>query len=202
LSDDPIDAFGRGRSAKVPYLIGSNSMEIPAAFAGPGFRSLIKLSPQQTAQAIKLYGSKAAYQAHIVTDVVFGEPARALARDHAISGHPTYLYRFSVTSAAAPRVGGAVHASDRQYVFQTLKASPWPTDARDEAQARMISAYWVAFAKTGDPNSGAGRPHWPRYDSKDQLMDFTNDGPRAEATPDAAVLDLIGESYRKALGPR
>ena len=131
--------------------------------------------------------------------MVFGEPARALARDHAISGHPTWLYRFSVVSAGAPKMlqGGAVHASDRQYVFQTLAQSPWPTDARDAALATTISAYWVAFARTGDPN-GAGRPHWPAYNSKDMLMDFTNDGPVARATPDAAALDAIAQSYAAA----
>ena len=48
----------------------------------------------------------------------------------------------------------------------------------------------MAFAKTGDPN-GEGRPHWPRYGADDRLINFTNDGPVAEKTPDAAVLDFI-----------
>ena len=96
--------------------------------------------------------------------MVFGEPARALARDHAISGHPTWLYRFSVVSAGrAPSSckGGATHASDRQYVFQTLAHSPWPTDARDAALAKTISAYWVAFARTSDPNGDRRRRRAP-----------------------------------------
>jgi len=97
-----------------------------------------------------------------------------------------------VVSAKTPKMlsGGASHASDRQYVFKTLNTSPWPTDARDAALAETISAYWVAFAKTGDPN-GEGRPHWPRYGADDRLINFTNDGPVAEKTPDAAVLDFI-----------
>jgi para-nitrobenzyl esterase len=195
LTENAIEAFGRGRTSKIPYLIGSNSMELPAAFAG-GFKDALKITPEAKAAAIKAYGSQDAYDDHITTDAVFGEPARALARDHAISGHPTWLYRFSVVSAGAPKIlqGGAVHASDRQYVFQTLKQSPWPTDARDEALAKTISAYWVAFAKTGDPN-GEGRPRWPAYNSKDMLLNFTNDGPVAEVTPDAHALDAIAESY-------
>ena len=86
-----------------------------------------------------------------------------------------------------------MHASDRQYVFNNLAASPWPTDARDAALAKTISAYWVAFAKAGDPNGG-GRPRWPFYGQDDKLLNFTNDGPVAEKTPDAAALDLIGAS--------
>ena len=196
LAEDAMEAFGRGRTSKVPYLIGSNSMELPAAFAD-GFKDGLHLTPEAKAAAIKAYGSQDAYDAHIITDAVFAEPARALARDHAISGRPTWLYRFSVVSAGAPKVmqGGAVHASDRQYVFQTLAASPWPTDARDETLANTISAYWVAFARTGDPN-GEGRPHWPAHNSKDMLLNFTNEGPVAEVTPDAQALDAIAESYR------
>jgi len=202
LTENALDAFGRGRVSKIPYLIGSNSLELPPAFAG-AFKSQIRLTPEQQAKAVEVYGSQAAYDTHIATDVVFGEPARALARDHAISGHPTWLYRFSVVSAGAPTFlqGGATHASDRQYVFQTLAHSPWPTDARDAALAKTISAYWVAFARTGDPNGAAGgdeRPHWPAFDSRDMLMDFTNDGPVARATPDAHALDAIAAGYAPA----
>ena len=34
LRENPIDAFGHGRVASVPLLIGSNSLEFPGAFAG------------------------------------------------------------------------------------------------------------------------------------------------------------------------
>jgi para-nitrobenzyl esterase len=199
LSENVMEAFGRGRVSGIPYLIGSNSMELPAPFAS-AFKDAVKLTPEAKAAALAAYGSQAAYEAHIATDVVFGEPARALARDHAISGHPTWLYRFSVVSTGAPKMlqGGAVHASDRQYVFQTLDHSPWPTDGRDAALAKTLSAYWVAFAKTGDPNGATGggdRPHWPAYNSQDRLLDFTNDGPVAKVTPDAQALDAIARSY-------
>jgi para-nitrobenzyl esterase len=62
----------------------------------------------------------------------------------------------------------------------------------DRAAAEIISAYWLAFARSGDPN-GDGRPKWPTYAAKpDRLLDFTNGGPVARKTPDAAVLDVIG----------
>ena len=197
LAENPADAFAAGRVAQVPYLVGSNSLEFPGAWAGGMRAKLVHLTPDQQAAMVKAYGDQATFDNHILSDVIFGEPARWLAGETAKQGIPTYLYRFSVVAAKtpAPLAGGAVHASDRQYVFKTLNASPWPTDARDAALADTISAYWVAFAKTGDPN-GEGRPHWPRYGAGDELINFTNDGPVAEKTPDAAALDLIGAGQK------
>jgi len=193
VTDGVLAGFRQGREAPVPYMVGSNSLEIPAASAG-ALKGLDRLTPEQRAAAEAVYGGSDALKAKIITDLVFGEPARALAQAHARTGAATYLYRFSVVSSGAPKtLKGAVHASDRQYVFQTLAASPWPTDGRDALLAKGISAYWVAFAKTGDPN-GRGRPVWPRYDAGDRLINFTNDGPKAEPTPDAAVLDFIGRA--------
>jgi para-nitrobenzyl esterase len=191
LKENADEAFRAGHVAKIPYLAGSNSLEIPASRIGGRLKELVNFTPDQQAAAEKAYGGEETYADHVGADVVFGEPARAMARDQARSGAPVYLYRFSVLSESVSKMlKGAPHASDRQYVFQTLNASPWPTGARDAALAKTISAYWVAFAKTGDPN-GPGRPEWPRYDGADRLMNFTNDGPVAMVTPDAAALDMI-----------
>lgn len=188
-----LQQFQHGDALAIPYLIGSNDMEIPGAYAGAGFGDAVRLTDTRKAQVAAAYGSQDAFNAHIVTDTVFGEPARALAMAQAARS-PTWLYRFAVLSADAPKVlKGAPHASDRQYVFQTLDASPWSTGARDAALAKTISGYWVAFAKTGDPN-GPGRPRWPRYGARgarDRLIAFTNAGPVAETTPDAKALDAI-----------
>jgi para-nitrobenzyl esterase len=54
-----------------------------------------------------------------------------------------------------------------------------------------MSGYWVAFAKTGDPN-GEGRTAWPRYGRDDQLLEFSADG-KAVACDDPwrERLDLV-----------
>jgi len=200
LSEDPDVAFAAGHMAKVPYLAGSNSLELPSFYLNPKLKALNRLNPAQAAAAAKGYGSRTAYDDHVGADVIFGEPARALLRDEARTGAPAWLYRFSIVPAAAPKeFKGAFHATDRQYVFQTLNASPWPTGPRDAALARTISAYWVAFARTGDPN-GPGRPKWPRYDRRDRLLNFTNDGPVAMKTPEAAAFDVIAGTYATPAG--
>jgi para-nitrobenzyl esterase len=198
LTESPMQAFAAGRVAKVPFLIGSNSLELPVAFAAGLKDKVVRLSPAELTTAEAAYGGADRFNAHVLSDVIFGEPARTLAADMARHGAPVFLYRFSVVSAGAPKAvqGGAVHASERQYVFRTLNASPWPTGANDVLPAAQMSAYWTAFARIGDPN-GEHRPVWPRYGRGDRLLNFKNDGPVAEKTPDAAALDLIAATAAK-----
>jgi para-nitrobenzyl esterase len=56
---------------------------------------------------------------------------------------------------------GAYHGAELPYVFDTHDA--WlPTDEIDRSLTDRMQSYWVAFAKTGNPNS-QGRPYWPAY---------------------------------------
>ncbi|OJJ45123.1 hypothetical protein ASPZODRAFT_168198 [Penicilliopsis zonata CBS 506.65] len=99
-------------------------------------------------------------------------------RRHATS--PIYIYHF--THAPPPRRGfptdfpvekksgyvyfngsrtGAYHAAEIPYVFDSLWTDvdqPW--NETDRRVARYVSAYWVNFIATGDPN-GEGLPFWP-----------------------------------------
>jgi para-nitrobenzyl esterase len=194
---DRIDAsFSRGEQAHIPYLLGSNELEFPPAWISGGhFDPLLKFSDTQRAALLSAYGSEEAFKTNIISDLLFTEPAEFLSRMHS-SVAPVYLYRFSVLSKAAPPfIKSAPHASDRQYVFRTLKTSPWPTDAVDEQAAALISAYWVAFARSSNPN-GQGRPQWPAYSIKDeQLLNFRNSGAVAEQVPNVAVLQAIASGY-------
>ncbi len=58
--------------------------------------------------------------------------------------------------------------------------------AADEAAARAIHRYWVAFARTGKPEPH-GEPPWPAYRAaSDVLMHFTERGPVAAGAGVAA----------------
>lgn len=202
LPMSPLDAFAKGLQAKVPYLTGFNSLEFPLPESDLDKALATIVSVAQRERLATSYPTPESFATHVASDLMFNEPALALARLHAANGNPTWVYQFSVVSRAAPPIfKGAPHASDRQYIFQTLKASPWPTDDNDVLQAQTISAYWTSFARTGDPN-GAGRPAWPKYDTqRDLLLDFTNDGPVVVPVPRAAAMKAIA-AERDGSGPR
>jgi len=199
LVPDAIDTvFARHGEAPVPYLLGYNAFEVPwstVAKSGPLAAELAR-SPATEASVEGAYDSPETFDTHFISDRIFVEPTRLLARLHSQTGVQTYLYRFAVLSdAARSQYSEAPHASERQYVFKTLATSPWATGAMDAAAAATISAYWAAFAKSGDPN-GEARVPWPAYSaSDDRLLEFTNDGPVVKPVPNKPVLDAIEASY-------
>ena len=201
ISEDVEAAFVAGREAPVPFVIGSNSAEFwwmkPTDISPYGAID-DAMTPEERAAFLSAYGGEEGYNAHVLSDLVFNEPARHLARLHARNGHPAYVYRFDVVSAAMPEPhAGATHASERQYVFDTLVASPWPTEEMDQRQATVMADYWTTFAATGNPN-GSDRPTWPEIGAEpDRLLEFTNDGPVAKDTPFRDRLDLIEAYYSR-----
>ena len=194
-----VEAFAAGQQAKVPYLVGYNSAEFPSKpeDVDASLTRTLGATSADLPALVATYPDKEDMAARIVGDIIFGEPARYLAGIHAAAGQPAFLYRFDVLSPSVQsRFKGMPHAQERQYVFNTLHASPWPTDANDQKQADFAIAYWVNFAKAGDPN-GAGLPVWPKYAAAtDQLLDFTNAGPVAKVSPHKARWDAIKARYQ------
>jgi para-nitrobenzyl esterase len=135
----------------------------------------------------------------LASDTSMVEPARMLARLHAASGQPTWQYRFSyVASSLRGKAAGALHATEIPFVFSTVRAKyKDATTPDDEAAGKAATAYWVAFATTGDPNA-KDLPKWPRYTAEtDQILDFTAAGPVAKADPWKARLDLVEQLSTK-----
>jgi para-nitrobenzyl esterase len=197
--EEPETAFRAGRQARIPYLVGANNREF-------GF---MPLAPQAVSGMLARFGAArdevvAAYDPEktgdlgevgigLMSDGAMVEPARLLARLASAAGQPTFVFRFSyVASSIRKDAKGALHATEIPFVFQTVRAKYGDaTTPEDEALAAAVNAYWVAFARTGDPN-GDGRPKWPGYLPQDDvIMDFAITGPAAKPDPWKARLDLV-----------
>jgi para-nitrobenzyl esterase len=198
--EDTEAAFRAGRQAKVPYMIGANDLEfgfapIPtdrtdgmlASFGAAREKVLAAYDPAGN-------GDKSLIGMRLMSDMAMVEPARFLARLASASGQPTWHYRFSyVASSLRGKVAGALHATEIPFVLNTARAKYGDaTTPEDIALARAMNAYWVAFAKTGDPGTAAGVPKWPRYSAADDvIVDFTLSGPAVKPDPFKARLDVV-----------
>ncbi|MBU4038901.1 MAG: carboxylesterase family protein [Alphaproteobacteria bacterium] len=201
LTEDVVEAFAAGREAPVPLILGANSAEfwwIRPSDAGAYGRTDDAMTEAEHDALLAAYGGPEGYDQHVVSDLVFNEPGRHLARLHAANRHPTYLYRFDVVPESNPEPsGGATHASERPYVFDNLHTVGRPMGERDERAATAMADYWTTFAARGNPN-GPGRPAWPEFGAaRDRLLEFTKDGPAARAIPNAERLDLIEAFYER-----
>ena len=201
IDEDVEAAFAAGREAPVPLIIGTNSAEFwwrKPSDVDPYGKMDDALTPGERAAFLAAYAGQGGYDAHVLSDLAFNEPARHLARLHARNGHPTYLYRFDVVPESNPEPSvGATHASERPYMFDNLHTVGRPMGERDARAATAMADYWTTFAAVGDPNGG-GRPDWPEFGvERDRLLEFTNDGPVAKPVPFAERLDLIEAFYAR-----
>jgi para-nitrobenzyl esterase len=84
-------------------------------------------------------------------------------RKAALGKAPAYLYLFSWPSPALGGKLGAVHGVDVGLAFNSAGGALVGGGPEARALAQRFSAGWIAFAKTGDPNT-AELPQWPTYE--------------------------------------
>jgi len=199
--ESPAEGFAKGNQARVPYIAGGDSFEaslLPDYVAKP--EMLLDSLGKARDQAVTRLGDGDPTKAAETLFTLGGdiEPDRYLARQDAIRGIPAYNYYFAYVPKAERRTSkGVSHGDEIAYVFDTL---PKTATAADEAVARVVHAYWVAFARTGRPDSAGGR-FWPKAEPNDAVMVFGDGGAQAVANFEKAQLDLVA-SYRYARPPR
>ena len=184
------ETFARGEEAPVPYLNGTTDMEITREFPDPGpvvstVHSLLLETEEEALLAA--YGSQEEADLHLLADIMFTEPARALALAHADDA-ATFRYRFSIApEAVLESQGGAPHASELVFVFDDTARQDY--DVKDaDGLADRIADLWVDFATDGEPDG------WPSAETG-ELMSFTPQGPSAETDPWAERLDVVEDGH-------
>ena len=77
----------------------------------------------------------------------------------------------------------APHTVEIPFVFHNLEASPWTRGvAGAAALAEQVSDAWLAFARSGDPNT-RGLPRWPAFDAARRAKVSPRRSSRALPTP-------------------
>ena len=102
----------------------------------------------------------------IASDHRYGAPVMKIAERRAALGKgAVYLYYFRWET---PLDGGRLkspHTIEIPFVFDNVKTSRLTADAPDApALADKVSDAWIAFARTGDPNTPK-LPEWPKFDA-------------------------------------
>jgi para-nitrobenzyl esterase len=207
ITETAESVYKAGRQNLVPIIIGSNSAEVSGGFINAGSKE----------ELLSLFGSvenefSTAYDPDgkadfgkmltlVTTDKVWAEPARFTARAFTAKKAPAYLYLFSyVPESMKQRMKyGASHASEIPYVFGNLvDGYGFKAEPKDREVAKMMNAYWINFAKTGNPN-GKDLPEWKAYSAnRNEVFEFKSDGSAATvADQRKARLDVIEKAVDK-----
>jgi len=179
-------------SADVPMMIGNTrtemtlfSMSDPTAFSldDAGMRGRVKeILGDRAPSMIDLYqklnpgATPSDLYFLIASDYRYGAPTILAAQRRAALGKgPVYLYYFTWET---PVQGGRLkspHTMEIPFAFDNVKISARMTGGGEDAMALAdkISDTWIAFARSGDPNTPK-LPHWPAYDAKDRATMVIN----------------------------
>lgn len=136
----------------------------------------------------------------IATDHPRGTYTRELAKRKAVQGSsPAYVYRFDWET---PEGGGHMrspHTVEIPFVFNNIKIAGPLISKMPEAYAlaERVSAAWVAFARTGNPNTSR-LPKWPAYSANARDTLLFNNVSRVEADPDYAPRLLMEQALKLA----
>jgi para-nitrobenzyl esterase len=192
LPQHPFYPKASSVSADVPVMIGCTRTEMtlfslndPSAFSqnDADMRGRVKdLLGDKAPAIIDLYqklnpgASPSDLYFLIASDLRYGAPTMIAAERRAALGKaPVYLYYFTWET---PVQGGRLkspHTMEIPFAFDNVKISARMTGGGAEAMALAdkVSDTWIAFARTGDPNTPK-MPHWPAYDAKDRATMVIN----------------------------
>jgi para-nitrobenzyl esterase len=196
LPRNAYDIYASGEENKVPLLVGSNSDEatvlgVPPDSAQAFLQQAHRRYGDHTDEFLKFFPAGSDAEAkdsfYLLQTDIFAQQERMWERMLTHSGKPAYVYYFShkspIPAGMYPEQArhdlGAFHTAEIVYVFRNFNARPWPWTDEDRKLSDMMSAYWVNFAKKGDPN-GPGLPKWPQAGgekSGDKYLEFGQQGP-------------------------
>jgi para-nitrobenzyl esterase len=173
LPKQPLVAFARHEQADIPLIVGSNAREY-SNLLGPQdstpemFRDWVHENYAPIADDLLLMYPISTpantREAFITAQTALDLAAPARWTAQAMRGMKSNAYLYEVTWAYPSPGGqdwGAFHGIELLLMFGSRAV---PLDSTGDALAEALRAYWVQFARTGNPNV-RGLPAWPSYNS-------------------------------------
>ena len=126
--------------------------------------------------------------AQMVTDCGFRRFASQQAELRAAHARaPTYMYQWNWVSPACDGLWGAAHATDASASLGNFRDPILGAGAASgRRMAQGLSSAWIAFARSGDPNS-AVLPPWRPFDAAHRATMMFDDAITLEHDPDAEI---------------
>jgi para-nitrobenzyl esterase len=121
----------------------------------------------------------------IASDFRYGGPVMKIAERRAALGKaPVYLYYFTWET---PVEGGRLHSPhtiEIPFAFDNVQISRGLTGGGADAMALAdkVSDAWIAFARTGDPNTPK-LPHWPGFNAAERPTMVINNQSKVVGDP-------------------
>src|ERR1700733_1548511 len=217
IPEDPGKVFAAGKQIDVPVLTGSNRDE---SFGGnpksaaefveqarkrfgdlaDAFLNLYPAGSDEQARESAFYSGRDE-MAFVMRNWarLAAKPGKSKAFVYYFTEQPPRLANARGPFAPGPH-GSATHVSEILYAFGHLDESrPW-TDGDRQVGGGMW-AYWVNFARTGDPNgkgpNGIKVDKWPVYDGTNQSVMVFGNPPEGAESPGEAQLAFFQSYFDK-----
>ncbi len=195
LPSDPFDPVAPALSADIPLLIGTVETEVTffpgqildpiddATFHARVKQILRKASDDQVDQLIAAYragrpgSSNTDLYLALASDATFRAGVVTEAERKATQGKgPVYQYYFTWRSPVRDGKLRSFHTVEIPFVFDNVDAAKSMLGSGEDryALADKISSAWVAFARTGNPNTKLV-PHWDTFDTTKRAVMVIND---------------------------
>lgn len=194
------------RAAKdIPMLIGSTLHEFMGSLYNPALKNCTMETARKELE--KKYGARTgeflkafetAYPEYKPADLFDVDlnfrpgVVKQASLKAAQQGAPVYMYMFSWESPVLDGVFRSFHCMELPFVFDNIERCRAMTGGGKEAHAlaEKMSAAWLNFAKTGNPNCD-GLPEWEPYTIEKGATLFFDNNCRIRYNHDKELLDFV-----------
>jgi para-nitrobenzyl esterase len=219
LPRDPFSPDASPLADAVPLLIGWNKDELNLMTGLSGDLSKPVTDEQLRERAAKMYCGKGlqvlaelrkihpdyspAYLMTAMGTAMTSLNTVTLAERKAAQHAPVYVYEFTWETPILNGLFKTPHFLDVPFMFDNIAAAEaWVGSGADQQKlAGQMSDAWIAFARSGNPNT-PGRPFWPRYDSQRHATMLLNVQSHVEDNPYGTVHALLKDRITDEVKPQ